>query len=137
MCIKELIKRHEGLRLRPYKCTAGKLTIGYGRNLEDVGITEEEAMCLLEGDLRTATGECHRLFPNFSSLSDMRRAVLINMMFNLGVNRLSKFKKMREALANNNFKEASIEMLDSKWAKQVGDRADELSYMMAHDKLRD
>lgn len=125
----ETIKRHEGLRLKPYTCTAGKLTIGYGRNLEDVGISEKEAEQLLMNDIRSVENSLFQ-YPWFTNLSFTRQAIIINMAFNLGIPRLLQFKKMIAALEQHNYPEASYQMLDSKWAKQVGNRAKELSKAM-------
>ena len=79
--LKSIIKKHEGLRLRPYKCTAGKLTIGYGRNLEDRGITALEAEYLLEGDLAQVLGDLHFALSYWDELSEVRQVVLIDMSF--------------------------------------------------------
>lgn len=128
------IKRHEGLRLKPYKCSAGKLTIGYGRNLEDVGITEEEAYLLLLNDISDTVVDLQRAKLNvFDSLSKPRQYVLMNMCFNLGINRLLKFKNMWSALADGNYNKAADEMLDSRWSKQVGERSLELADIMRTD----
>ena len=132
--LKLILTRHEGLRLKLYKCTSGKLTIGIGRNLENVGISESEAIFLLENDIRRAYGGVKTIIPNFIILNDVRQEVLVNMCFNLGVNRLSKFKKMIKAIKVMDFEKASVEMLDSLWAKQVGRRSKELSKAMKFGK---
>jgi len=126
----ELLKRHEGRRLFPYKCTAGKLTIGYGRNIEDTGISEEEAELMLQADIERCIIELTDKTSYFASLSEPRRSVLINMVFNLGWSRFSRFKKMIKAIKGGDYLRASVEMLDSRWADQVGGRAKELSTMM-------
>ncbi len=127
-----LLKAHEGLRLKPYTCTAGKLTIGYGRNLDDVGINKTEAEYLLTQDIHRAVHDARSLISNFENLSITRKAVLVDMMFNLGMHRLSQFKNMLQAIEDYNFKKASFEMLDSLWAVQVGTRASHLASMMEH-----
>ncbi|WP_291325280.1 glycoside hydrolase family protein [Desulfovibrio sp. UCD-KL4C] len=126
---KQLLK-HEGLKLKPYRCPAGKLTIGVGRNLEDVGITELEAMTMLSHDVSECSAELSTAMPWTSNLSDPRRAVLINMCFNLGFNGFSKFKKMLAACAGGNYELAASEMLNSDWAGQVESRAEELALQM-------
>ncbi|MFA5628138.1 MAG: glycoside hydrolase family protein [Thiohalomonadaceae bacterium] len=127
----EQLIRHEGLRLKPYRCPAGKLTIGIGRNLEDRGITEEEARYLLQNDINSVILALQKAIPEiFRNISYNRQSVLVNMGFNLGVQGLLGFKKMLAALANCNFELAAKEMLDSKWARQVGKRATELADMM-------
>ena len=126
----EQIKRHEGLRLKPYRCTANKLTIGYGRNIEDAGISEDEAELLLSNDLVRCAKEVEKHVKAFNKLNDARQSVLINMCFNLGINGLLKFKKFLTAVNDGFFDLAAKEMLDSRWAKQVGSRAIELSEQM-------
>lgn len=130
MDTKQYIKTNEGLRLKPYRCTAGKLTIGYGRNIEDIGITESEADVLLNTDIATAVDACKKVFPNFTFLNSKRQTVLIDMMFNLGYPRFSKFVKMIEAVKSNNFDKAAVEILDSLYAKQVPNRANNNSRIM-------
>ena len=124
------LKRHEGFSAFPYLDTAGKWTIGYGRNLSDVGISIEEAENLLEYDMGKAIAAAEKLFPGFDSLNDTRRAVIANMAFNLGQARLSKFKKFIAAVQSGDFEEASAQMLDSVWATQVKGRATELAELM-------
>lgn len=119
------ITQNEGLRLKPYKCTAGKLTIGVGRNLDDVGINTEEANFMLYNDLVVAETELIRIIGQhtYDNLTTHQRIALVDMIFNLGATRFSKFKNMLACLKNSDFKGVAREMLDSKWAKQVGDRA--------------
>ena len=126
-----LVKHHEGLRLNPYICPAGALTIGYGRNLEDRGLTTAEAEFLLRNDLETAEADA-RAFARgiWYELTEARQAVLVDMAFNLGYTRLSRFKRFRAALAASDYTLASVEMLDSRWAEQVGPRANTLSTLM-------
>ena len=127
----ELIKKHEGLRLYLYECTAGKKTIGYGRNIEDNGITQAEADLMLDEDVVRCIHELTANVPCFRDLDEVRESVLVNMCFNLGWPRLSGFKNMLAALADRDYTKAAEEMLDSKWARQVGSRSDELAAMMA------
>lgn len=126
----EQLKRHEGFRKKPYQCTAGKTTIGYGRNLDDVGIHEVEAHTLLVNDINAACEELNKRYPSFLSLDLPRKNVLINMVFNLGITRFSNFKKMIAAVENKQYEQAAKEMMSSKWANQVGDRAKELARQM-------
>jgi lysozyme len=128
--LKKQLTRHEGLELRLYKCTEGKQTIGIGRNLDDLGITEDEAMYMLDNDLARIEVELEKNIPVLSGLSDNRKIVLMNMAFNLGISRLLQFNNMLGALAQHDYKTASAEMLNSRWSKQVGSRANELSEMM-------
>ena len=130
MNIADLLIRHEGLRLKPYRDTVGKLTIGVGRNLDDVGITRDEARFLLENDIARADVELRRSFLWFPVRNRVRNAVLINMVFNLGISRFKRFKKLIAAIDSSDWDLAAKEMLDSKWAHQVGRRARELAKMM-------
>jgi len=123
------LKKHEGLMLKPYIDTVGKLTIGYGRNLDDVGITEEEAELLLRHDIMVAESACCQ-FAWYRGLDEKRKSVIVEMVFNLGLTRLLGFKKMIRAIKDADYKLASNEMLDSKWAYQVGNRAITLSNIM-------
>lgn len=126
----DLIIYHEGLELKPYRCTAGHLTIGIGRNLDDRGITEDEARFLCQNDVDIVEQELARKFPFIVGLDDVRIRVLLDMAFNLGVPRLSAFSNMWAALEEGDYKQAAVEMLDSRWARQVGRRATNLSQMM-------
>ena len=138
--LREMIKQHEGLRLKPYQCSAGRWTIGWGHNLEAHGkpnpesISLEEAEKLLDQDITNAVKQCENYLPYFNTLSEARKAVLIDMCFNLGIHGLIQFRKMFENINHGMFTSAAGEMLNSKWATQVGNRANRLSNMMAYDK---
>lgn len=123
------LKHHEGLKLHPYKCPADKWTIGYGRNLEDNGITEEEALFLLRNDIERCKKELAP-FPWYVNQPKQVQDALINMCFNLGLSRLLGFRKMIMALTVKNYTEAAKEALDSKWAEQVGFRAKDIALML-------
>lgn len=125
--VRELITHHEGVRLKPYKCTAGKLTIGVGRNLDDNGITHGEAMLLLDNDIRRCKLELQHHLSWFNGLDHDRQAALIDMCFNLGISRLMKFHNMLQALKHREWSRAADEALDSRWAEQVGNRAKEIA----------
>ena len=123
------LKRHEGLELMPYKCTSGKTTIGVGRNLEDIGITEQEAELLLLNDI----GRVKQELVNdqwYMDLDPVRKAVIENMSFNLGYPTLKKFQNMIASISEGDYETASKEMLDSRWSKQVGQRSIELAEQM-------
>ena len=130
MTLIERIKRHEGLRLKPYRCTSGKLTIGYGRNLEDNGISAAEADTLLNTDIKRCEAECQKALPCFTQLNATRQGVIVELDFNLGLTRLLGFKKMLAACEQGNYEQAAREMLDSLWARQVGQRAVTLAELM-------
>jgi len=124
------LKRDEGRNVidgkhMPYKCSAGKLTIGYGRNLDDNGISEEEAIELLREDMYSASTEVEKLyyFDNTTKgVNIVRHNVLVNMIFNLGITRYKKFKKHIAAVKVQDWEEAANQMMDSSWYKQVGSR---------------
>ena len=139
---KKQIKVDEGLSLKPYFCGAGKLTVGIGRNLEDSGVTEEEAEYLLNNDIKKVISELNKADNGsrehaeknklsyrsfFIEQPEEIQSVLINMAFNLGTAGLLKFKKTLAFIADRRYTMASEEMLDSPWATQVGPRSKRLS----------
>ena len=130
MTVKDFIIKHEGLKLKPYICPAGKLTIGVGRNIEDNGISEDEAMYLLENDIKRCESELREIFPNFDSLPENVRIALIDMDFNLGKPRFLQFKKMIAAIKEGDFKRAAEEAKNSKWCRQVGSRCEDVCEML-------
>lgn len=129
--LKADLRRDEGLRLKPYRDTVGKASIGIGRNLDDVGISEDEADYLLINDIFRAMADLDRAMPWWRDLSEARQRALCNMAFNLGLTRLQGFKKMLAALEAQDWPSAAREALDSKWARQVGDRADRIAEAFA------
>lgn len=130
MTLKDLIKSHEGLRLRPYECTAGKTTIGWGRNLEDKGITLEEAEFMLDNDIKAVISSCREIFSWFAFLDNVRQAVICDMVFNLGIGGFLAFKKLIAAIREKDWERAVSEMENSKWHSQVGTRGVRLAKMM-------
>jgi lysozyme len=122
---------HEGLELKPYRCTAEKLTIGVGRNIEDRGITEDEARYLLKNDIKIVEDELLEKKPVVAGLDAVRQRVLVDMGFNLGIPTLLKFQNMWAAIEEEDFERAADEAMDSRWAKQVGRRAERLCQAMA------
>ena len=141
--LREMLKLHEGLRLKPYKCTAGRWTIGYGHNLEanneaiPNSITLDQAERYLEHDIASAESGCRKQFPFFNALDEVRQAVLIDMCFNLGLKGLAGFKNTLAAIEEKNYARAGANMMSSKWATQVKGRAVRLSHMMAYGKWPD
>jgi len=141
--LKDQLIEHEGLHLKPYRCPGGYWTIGVGRNLEGKGITSEEAVelfkhgikksqasMLLENDIDECIANLKSIFPHFKRLKEGRQRALIDMRFNLGPSRFRTFKKMIAALHKRDYYSAAREMLDSRWASQVGRRAHRLAKMM-------
>ena len=113
----------EGLRLKPYHCTSGKLTIGVGRNLDDRGITEDEAMILLANDIKIVQEELLDRWEWMSDLPPRAQMVVMDLAFNMGVPAISNFQNMLRDLKESNWEGAAINLLDSRYAKQVGRRA--------------
>lgn len=137
------LRRHEGLRLKPYHCSENFLSLGYGRNLDTNGISEAEAEFMLLNDLLA----CESELKNegwYNQLDETRRAVILNMAFNLGKPKLMQFKKFIGALSDDDYETASKEMVTgsdgvspSKWASQVGKRAYELADQMRTGQWKD
>lgn len=120
----------EGKRAKMYQDTVGKWTAGVGRNLSDRAFSEDEIQLMLSNDIDLAVKYARQLVPGFDNLDDVRQEILANMALNLGYSRLAGFKKFLAAVNASEFAEASMEMLDSKWAQQVGARAQRLSKAM-------
>ena len=129
--VKEQLKKHEGFRAKPYYCTADKLTIGYGTNLDARGVTREEAEILMMNEVDDCIRALKRKIPDiYNNVNEYRRAVLINMCYNLGIAGLMTFKQTLKHIQEGNYNLASKGMLNSKWATQVGNRAKELAGIM-------
>lgn len=128
--IKDQLIEHEGLRLKPYKDSVGKLTIGVGRNLDDVGLTHTEAIYLLENDIGRVCYELDGALPWWRTLDLARQQVLIDMGFNMGVPTLLGFVRTLGYIESGMYEQAAEAMLQSKWAQQVGRRAIALAAMM-------
>jgi lysozyme len=128
--IVEDLVRDEGIELKPYRCPVGRLTIGVGRNLDDVGITKREALFLLGQDIARTEEQFDRLLPWWRSLSEARQRALLNMGFNLGIKRLLGFHDMLGALEAGEWELAAASALDSQWARQVGARAGRIARLL-------
>jgi len=121
--IVEMLKRHEGLRLNPYHCSANKLTIGIGRNLEDRGITESEAFYLLHGDINLVQEELTKNWGVWRTFPEKARLVCIDMTFQMGITGFIKFRETRKLMELGKWLEASEEVLRSRYAVQTPNRA--------------
>ena len=126
MSLKERIKKHEGKRFEPYEDSLGILTVGYGRNLKDVPFSQDEIDLMFDNDFKRASDGAESLEPYYF-LDEIRRGVLIEMVFQMGVQGVSRFKKFLRAACDGDYARAAEEMLDSKWAKQTPERARELA----------
>jgi len=142
-----LLQKHEGFRPTLYRCTAGHRTIGYGYNLDanplqlepselahyyKSGITETEAGVLLQEMIDKTIHELNVLLGCFTALSDNRKAAIIDMAYNLGIDGFMKFTDTIRHLTRQEWTQAAASMLASKWADQVGNRAVELAGIMAN-----
>jgi len=122
----EMLRKHEGVEKYAYKCTADKVTIGVGRNIDKsggIGLSDDEIDYLLSNDIKRVSAELIRAFSWYSELDEVRKDAMIDMCFNMGLPRLSKFKNSLAAMKNGDYDIAAIEFLDSNWAKQVGSRS--------------
>jgi lysozyme len=125
-----MIKLHEGLRLFPYQDSQGFLSVGYGHNLSARGITRGQAENILTDDIFEAEASLVRSFPWVEVLDEVRRAVLVDLTFNIGIAGVAKFKTTLGLIKDGDYGGASKAMLESLWARQVGSRATRLSNMM-------
>ena len=157
-----MLKTHEGYRMKVYKCTAGKRTIGYGWNLDSKKMNKatindfnhiqnnirlliplwksgqsqmplDLAEKILIAQAKQAKKEAQNSIKKFESLCSNRQDVLIDMCFNLGITRFKKFKQFIKAINNKDYQEAKKQMQDSRWYHQVGKRAKSLCLMMEQD----
>lgn len=129
--LKVELERDEGKRNKPYRDSVGKLTGGVGRNLDDVGFSDDEISLMLANDInsRVLPG-LTQFMPWYVRLNDVQQRVLANMAFNMGIEGLLGFRNMLDAVKSGDFNRAADEMLSSKWASQVGERATRLAEMM-------
>ncbi|SAK15841.1 lysozyme [Burkholderia multivorans] len=123
------LSRDEGRRLKPYVDTVGKTTIGVGRNLTDVGITDAECDLLLSNDIDRTVAWLDRNLSWWRQLDAVRQRVVVNMAFNMGGSLLT-FTNTLAAMKRGDYAAAADGMLASKWASQVGARATRLASMM-------
>ena len=127
MSLLDKIKEHEGFRSTVYQCTEGYDTIGYGFAIKDLELTEEIAEQILIQKLSKLESKVRKKFDWYMYLPQEGKDVIINLCYQLGINGFSKFKKTIYLLETEQYEEASVEMLDSLWAKQTPRRAKELS----------
>lgn len=125
-----LLQRHEGIRLKPYTDSTGHLTIGIGRNLSVLGISQSEALIMLKDDIDRTLEDLSRFFPTWSQLTAARKIALADMAFNIGIEGVLSFTHMVNAIKQGNWELAAQAMRDSLWAKEVGSRAQDVAYIM-------
>lgn len=125
-------KQAEGLKLKAYKDAVGVWTIGFGTNLQELEIDVSLAERWLVERLATSARECER-FPWFAALTARRQRAIVELVYNLGLTRFLGFTRMQKALSGRDYDTAALELLDSKWAKQVGPkRSQRLAEMIRH-----
>lgn len=120
------LENDEAFRQFPYRCTGGKLTIGYGRNLEDKGISVDEADVLLRNDIQSSIYDLTQIFSDFDTIPESIQRVLVNMRFQLGSYGFRAFKNMINAVENQDWDWMINEMKDSLWYTQTPNRANRL-----------
>jgi lysozyme len=124
------LTRHEGLRLKVYFDSLGVASIGFGRNLRDVGISNAEAHVMLDHDIERAHAEA-QTFAWFAGLTPGRQRAIVNLLFNMGLPRFLTFRKMIHALAVGDYVVAAQELRSSQWAHQVQPtRVADLSHLL-------
>ena len=117
------LSNDEGKFNKPYVDTVGKTTIGIGRNLTDVGVSDDEIELMLVNNIKRARSCCASLFPAYATFTQDKQDALANMAFNLGMTRLRGFQHMIDAVNAGDWQEAAIQAKSSHWYIQVGDRA--------------
>ena len=139
--LKARIKKHEGYRDTIYKDSLGFSTIGYGHlvlqtDRYEKGVTyrKKDLEKVFDTDFNTAKSNANQLIEGLP-IHHQAKCVIIEMVFQLGIGGVSKFKKMWKALKQNNYKIAYEEMLDSRWANQTPKRAEELANVMKSCKI--
>lgn len=133
--LEKYIIAEEGYSQKPYRCTAGKLTIGYGFNLDDAGLSREESLMILRHRLHGIEDALEAKFPWFNFLIMARRAALIGMAYQMGLAGLYGFKQTLAYVEAGRYTEAAAGMLASKWARQTPARARRAAYMMRYGRF--
>ena len=130
--LREMLRRHEGVRSFVYLCSEGYETIGVGRNIADsgLGLSDDEVDYLLDNDIKRVREELNDEYYWFGALNDARQEAMIDISFNLGQTRLRGFKKALDAMSTEDFDRAADEFMDSKWSEQVGNRSTEVTEMI-------
>ena len=134
----DMIKRHEGVRSKVYVCSGGYETIGVGRNISEtgLGLDDKEIAYLLSNDILRIRKELEDEYPWFARLDTVRQDALIDISFNLGQTVLRKFKNALHAMSKKQYKQAADEFMDSRWSKQVGNRAVEVTNMIKYGEYQ-
>ena len=135
---RKILVRHEGIRSEPYVCPAGRLSIGIGRNLEDVGLADDEIQYLFLNDLKTANRTARHLFgKEFDHLDPVRRAAIYDLSFNMGQTRLAQFTNFRGSVDVHDWMEAGKHLCDSNYARQLPKRSKRIRHMIEKGTMPD
>ena len=132
---KEAVKKEEGYRLETYKCTEGHLTGGYGHKMlkgETPPTDHAGWLKIFERDFARAMTGADDLLMLCPNIHETARHIVVEMVYQMGSYGVSRFKKFLQALQDSDYKEASVQMLDSRWAKQTPNRANRMSERMAN-----
>jgi len=132
--IEEYIKSNEGLRLKPYTDHKGHISVGYGRNLQDVGITKQMATDMLREDLEGCKRSLLKYYPWYLDRGHRVQVVMLDMCYGLGFNGLSKFKNMLKALHSEDYFTAAVELLNSDYADDLPKRSDKNALMLLEER---
>lgn len=132
--LKAALEREEGRKAKPYRCTEGRLTIGIGRNLDDVGLSDREIEFLLENDIQRVCEDLNKHIPWWVDLDDARQHVLVQMAFQMGIRGLLNFKTTLARIQAGNYDGAAESMLESLWARQTPARAQRMADMMRNGR---
>lgn len=135
--LRQMLIKHEGLVCHPYRCTANKLTIGVGRNLEANGLSEDEAMYLLDNDIKRVTDNLDKMWPVWRTFPERAQYVCVDMAFQMGISGFMNFRQTRALMEMGCWLEASEEVLRSKYATQTPNRAAYNSRQLALSKDHD
>lgn len=117
------LTRDEGKRTHLYRDSVGKWTVGVGRNLSDRGLSDDEIAFLLNNDITIAITDLDRVTPWWRGETETRQRAMANLMFNLGAPTFLTFRRFLSAMQRADYEAAAAELLDSRWADQVGSRA--------------
>jgi lysozyme len=129
--LKNQLRKHEGWQRTPYQDTKGVWTVGAGHNLQNGPPLSDAAIeLILDDDIADAERRCRRTFPWFEGLSDVRQTVVVELAFAMGLGGLGTFRNMLGAMVDGNWNRAADELLDSEWARDVGQRAHTLAEML-------
>lgn len=128
--LRGMIMLNEGFRGSPYSDTTGNLTIGYGHNLDARPISPNVGGVMLDEDIQWAMSELDSQFKWFEALDDARKCVLVDICYNIGLKGLLGFSNMLECISMGQYANASYHILDSLYARQVGERAVRNAHIM-------